>query len=73
MLAGKPAFNFDKWTFGSPFWLNKAGERPAAAPVQAAGSVVFRTRKSVTALFPNLVKAQEVNADGTPITVMRGP
>jgi hypothetical protein len=40
-MAGKPAFNFDKWTFGSPFWLNKAGERPAAAPVQAAGSVVF--------------------------------
>ena len=40
-MAGKPAFNFDQWTFGSPFWLNKAGERPAAAPAQAAGSVVF--------------------------------
>ncbi len=40
-LAGKPAFNFDKWTFGSPFWLNKVGERPVAAPAQAAGSVVF--------------------------------
>jgi hypothetical protein len=40
-MAGKPAFNFDKWTFGSPFWLNKAGERPTAAPAQAAGSVVF--------------------------------
>ncbi|MGA2617452.1 MAG: glycosyl hydrolase family 28-related protein [Thermoguttaceae bacterium] len=40
-LAGKPAFNFDKCTFGSPLWLNKTGERPTAAPAQAAGSVVF--------------------------------
>jgi len=40
-MTGKPAFNFDKWTFGSLFWLNKAGERPAATPVQAAGTVVF--------------------------------
>jgi hypothetical protein len=40
-LAGKPAFNFDKATFGSAFWLNRGGERPAAAPTQAAGSVVF--------------------------------
>ena len=40
-LAGKPAFNFDKSTFGSSFWLNKTGERPTAVPAQAAGSVVF--------------------------------
>jgi hypothetical protein len=40
-LAGKPAFNFDKSTFGSSFWLNKTGERPTATPAQAAGSVVF--------------------------------
>jgi hypothetical protein len=40
-MVGKPAFNFDKGSFGSPFWLNKSGEQPAAAPAQAAGSMVF--------------------------------
>ena len=35
--AGKPEFNFDKGTFGSTFWLNKAGERPAATPAGADG------------------------------------
>ena len=40
-LVGKPAFNFDKWTFGASFWLNKTGEQSVVAPAQAAGSVVF--------------------------------
>ncbi len=40
-LAGKPAFNFDKWTFGPVFWLNKTGDRPAPLP-QVAGAAVFQ-------------------------------
>ena len=40
-LVGKPAFNFDKATFASAFWLNKTGERPVTTPAQAAGSVIF--------------------------------
>ena len=39
LMTGKPAFNFDKWTLGSPFWLNRTEEGPA--PVPAAGAVVF--------------------------------
>ena len=31
-LVGKPAFNFDKWTFGSLFWLNKTGEQSVVCP-----------------------------------------
>lgn len=40
-MPGKPAFSFDRQTFGSLFWLNTAGEQSAAAPAKAAGSVVF--------------------------------